>query len=465
MRRFFSLEYLALLIPALCLCAAAVWFTLRYVKPAPPSSFVISTASAGSPYYDLAMRFKREVEKSGVKLEVRESQGSFDNLKALTNANSDVDAGIVQGGLSNQILAPELLSMGRLLTEPVWIFYRGAQSMDRITQLKGKRILIGPEGSGTSFLAKMLLEANGITAENSKLIAMELPAYPAALANNSADAGFLVLGAEAKTVHKLLRQPDVKLMSMAQAEALIQRYPNLSTVTLHQGVIDFSKNIPPADISLVATKAVLLIREDLHPALRTLLARAVLAVQNEPALSPSGEAKLFSLGTDDLASDAEFPVSDDVRRIYKSGPTFFQRVLPFWVATLFDRAFILLLPVVGVIFPLFRIVPWFYNWRMRQRILRWYRALKLLERDLARNAATPEFIERKEKELDLIEQKVWRISVPDQFAPDLYTLRDHVEFVRRRILQLRKGQGTHASQEAAPTQPIPAIEPASAAVS
>ena len=102
--------------------------------------------------------------------------------------------------------------------------------------------------------------------------------------------------------------------------------------------------------------------------------------------------------------------------------------MPFWVATLFDRAFILLLPVVGIIFPLFRIVPAFYNWRMRQRILRWYRALKHLERDLAKNAATPEFIERKEKELDLIEQKVWRISVPDQFAPDLYTLRDHVEF-------------------------------------
>ena len=457
MRRFFSLEYLALVIPALFLCAVAVWFTLRYVKPAPPSSFVISTASSGSPYYDLAMRFKREVEKSGVKLEVRESQGSFDNLKALNNA--DVDAGIVQGGLSNQILAPELLSMGRLLTEPVWIFYRGAQTVDRITQLKGKRILIGPEGSGTSFLAKMLLEANGITAENSKLIAMELPAYPVALANNSADAGFLVLGAEAKTVQKLLRQPDVKLISLAQAEALIQRYPNLSAVTLHQGVIDFSKNIPPTDISLVATKAVLLIRDDLHPALRTLLARAVLAVQNEPALSPTGEAKLFSLGTDGLSGDAEFPVSDDVRRIYRSGPTFFQRVLPFWVATLFDRAFILLLPVVGVIFPLFRIVPWFYNWRMRQRILRWYRALKLLERDLARNAATAEFIERKEKELDLIEQKVWRISVPDQFAPDLYTLRDHVEFVRRRIALLRKGQP--ASQEAAPAQPIPAIQSAS----
>ena len=453
MKRFFSLEYLALFIPAVLICVAAVWFALRYVKPAPPSSFVISAASAGSPYYDLAMRFKEQVEKKGVKLEVRELQGSFDNLKALKDGNADVQAGIVQGGLSNHIDSPQLLSMGRLLTEPVWIFYRGAQNIDHITQLKGKRILIGPEGSGTSSLAKKLLEANGITPENSKLIAMELPAYPDALSNSSADAGFLVLGTDAKTVQKLLRQPDVKLMNMAQAEALIQRYPSLSAVILRQGVVDFAKNIPPADTSLVATKAMLLIRDDLHPALRTLLADAVLAVQSQPALKPTGEAKLFTLGREALSDDPEFPASDDVRRIYKSGPTFFQRVLPFWVATLFDRAFILLLPVVGIIFPLFRIVPGFYNWRMRQRILRWYRALKHLERDLAKNAATPEFIERKEKELDLIEQKVWRISVPDQFAPDLYTLRDHVEFVRRRIAHLRQGQPKPSPQQPSLSEP------------
>ncbi len=457
MRRFFSLEYLALFIPAVLICVAAVWFTLRYVKPAPPPSFAISAASAGSPYYDLAMRFKEQVEKKGVKLEVRESQGAFDNLKSLKDDNADVQAGIVQGGLSNHIDAPQLLSMGRLLTEPVWIFYRGAQNFDHITQLKGKRILIGPDGSGTSFLAKRLLEANGITPENSKLIAMELPAYPDAFASSGADAGFLVLGAEAKTVQKLLRQPDVKLMNMAQAEALIQRYPYLSVVILRQGVIDFAKNIPAADTPLVATKAMLLIRDDLHPALRTLLADTVLAVQSQPTLKPTGEAKLFTLGTDALSDDPEFPMPDDVRRIYKSGPTFFQRVFPFWLATLFDRAFILLLPVVGIIFPLFRIVPWLYNWRMRQRILRWYRALKLLERDLTKNPPTPEFIERKEKELDLIEQKVWRISVPDQFAPDLYTLRDHVEFVRRRIAHLREAQPKPSPQPAAPEKaPAPA---------
>jgi uncharacterized protein len=432
MRRLLSREFLVVFM----ICVAAFWFALRYVKPAPPKSFVISAATKGSPYYELALRFKEQVAKKDVTLEVRESQGSFDNLKGLKDANSDVQAGIVQGGLTNNLDAPNLTSMGRLLTEPVWIFYRGPDKIDHITQLKGKRILIGPEGSGTSFLAHKLLEANGVSAENSTLISMELPDYIDAFTGSAADAGFLVLGAEARTVQRLLRLPNTNLMNMAQASALIQRYPYLSAVTLRQGVVDFAQNIPPADTSLVATRAMLLVRDDLHPALVTVLAQAVLAVQSQPTLKSGGESKLFTLGADALTDDPEFPMSDDARRVYKTGPTFFQRVLPFWVAALLDRAFILLLPVIGIIFPLIRLLPIMYNWRMRRRILYWYRELKNLENDLPKTA-TPDFVEKKESELERIEEGVTKISVPIQFAADLYNLRDHVEFVRRRIEQLR----------------------------
>ncbi len=352
--------------------------------------------------------------------------------------DSDVQVGILQGGLANSLDAPNLQSMGRLLTEPVWLFYRGNEKLDHITQLKGKRILIGPEGSGTNYLARKLLDANGINADNTTLIAMQLPDYVDALSKETADAGFLVLGPEARTVNRLLHLDGVKLMDMAQADALIQRYPYLSRVTLRQGVIDFAKNIPPADTSLVATKAALLVRDDLHPALVTVLAQAMLTVQSQPTLTPAGESKLFALGPDSLQSDSEFHIPTDANRVYKSGPTFFQRILPFWLATLLDRALILVLPVIGIILPLVRLVPIFYNWRMRRRILYWYRELKHLENDLP-PAASSVFVEKKEQELDRIEIGVQKISVPLQFTADLYNLRDHVDFVRRRLFQLKSG--------------------------
>src|SRR5579883_1839172 len=267
MRRFFSREFLGILIPAILISAAAVWATLKFVEPAPPRSFIIATASKGAPYYNLALQFKARIEKDtrgDVSLEVRETQGSFENLSLLKDLNSGVQVGILQGGLANSIDTPGLFSIGRLLTEPVWIFYRaaGPEKLDHITQLKGKRILIGPKGSGTAYLARKLLDANGVTEENSTFISMELPAYVDALASGTADAGFLVLGAEARTVQRLLRLPNVSLMNMAQADALIQRFPYLNAVTLRQGVIDFAQNIPPADTALVATRAMLLVRDD-----------------------------------------------------------------------------------------------------------------------------------------------------------------------------------------------------------
>ena len=191
----------------------------------------------------------------------------------------------MQGGLGIALIRPRLFSMGRLLTEPVWIFYRGTQTIDHITQLKeSEQSLIGPEGSGTNSLAKKLLDANGVTPENSRLIAMELPAYPDALSSNSVQTRLPRARRGSEDGAEAASAAHIKLMNMAQADALIQRYPYLSAVTLRQGVIDFAKNIPSSDTSLVATKAMLLIRDDLHPALRTLLAGVVMATQSEPAL-------------------------------------------------------------------------------------------------------------------------------------------------------------------------------------
>jgi uncharacterized protein len=446
MRRIFTRDFLLIYIPAIAICVGAVWFTMRYVKPAPPTHFVMSTSPTTSPYYKLAMRFKEEVAKKGITIEVRPSAASAENLRLLKDPDSDVQAGFVQGGLSNHLDAPDLYSMGRVITEPVWIFYRGGGKLEHITELKGKRIFVGADKSGTNVLALKLLEANGVTAENSTLINLPLLKYAEAFEKGEADAGFLVMGAEGEPVQTLLHQAGTSLMNMAQADALIQRYPYLTSVMLRQGVVDFAQNIPPADTSLVATKAMLLVRDDLHPALITVLAQAILAVQGQPSLKDNGESRLFALGADALSDDPEFPMVDDARRVYKSGPTFFWRVLPFWLATLLDRAFILLLPVIGVVFPLFKIVPSLYNWRMRRRILRWYVPLKALERDLEKTKTAPDFIARKERELDHIEESVWRISVPAHLAPELYTLRDNVEFVRRRIAMMREAQAKAQAQ-------------------
>jgi TRAP-type uncharacterized transport system substrate-binding protein len=417
----------------LALMAAIGWFVLRFAGPAPPSAFVLSTASAGSPYHRYGERYKAVFERQGVKLEVRESTGSVANLKALADPASGVHAAFVQGGIASARTAPDLLSLGRVAYEPLWVFFREGVPLNSLADLRGKRVLVGPSGGGTNLLALRLLAANGVTAETTTLINRELPDYVDLLAKGEADAGFLVLAAEARTIQRLLRTPGVRLMSFTQAEAYSQRFPVLSQLMLRQGVVDFAASIPPNDVTLIATTTAVLVRRDAHHALVNLLAQALAEVHAQPTLDDKGEAQLFQrAGEFPTTSDAEFQFSDEAKRVYRSGPPLLQRYVPFWLATMVDRLLVSLVVLVPLLIPLGRLVPKVYNWRIRRRILRWYVRLKQLEPEDASEISADERA-RRLAELDRIEATVNTLVIPLGFANQLYDLRQHIEVVRRRL--------------------------------
>lgn len=426
-------DIILIAVPILGVVTAAVWLMLKLVDPAPPQVFVLSTASAGSPYHRYGERYKAVFEQHGVKLELRESAGSIANLAALSDPASGVHAAFVQGGIASARDKPGLLSVGRVAYEPLWVFQRDGLAVERLADLKGKRILVGPAGGGTNLLAVRLLAANGVTAETATLVASELPDYVDRLAKGEADAGFLVLAAEARTIQRLLRTPGVRPMSFTQAEAYTQRFPFLMPLVLRQGVVDFAANIPASDITLIATTAGVLVRRDAHQALVNLLAQAVIDVHGQPALEESGEARLFQRAGDfPMASDPEFALSDDAKRVYRSGPPFLQRYVPFWLATVVDRLFVSLVVLIPLLIPLGRMAPKLYNWRMRRRILRWYVRLKALEA-VERTQLSQQELSARLDELDRIEATVDNIDVPLAFANQLYDLRQHIEVVRRRL--------------------------------
>jgi hypothetical protein len=274
---------------------------------------------------------------------------------------------------------------------------------------------------------------------------MDLPKYVEALENGEADAGFLVLGPDAKTIGRLFDAPHVKIMNLTQTEAFTQRFPFLSRLELKRGVIDFGRDVPPADTALVSTAAALVVRDDLHPALASLMAEAVIHVARTPVIDTYGRSQVFSRDSAfPAAIDPEFPMVDEARRIYTTGPSFLQRFLPFWLATLADRLFVLLLPILCLAMPLMKLVPMVYTWRVRQRIFYWYGELKQVEQQLNADL-TPEDIKQKLAEVDRIEEFANNTTVPLGFANILYDLRQHIEVVRRRIAGLQtRHHGTAA---------------------
>ncbi|HTM75377.1 MAG TPA: TAXI family TRAP transporter solute-binding subunit, partial [Pseudolabrys sp.] len=309
--------------------------------------------------------------------------------------------------------------------QPFWIFYSSKEPLDRLSQLKGKRIAVGPVGSATRFTAEKILGKGGVTAETATLLPFAGSAADKALVDGQVDAVWIIGVPEATAVQSFLRNPNVKLMSFPTAEAFTRIFPDVTRLVLPQGVIDIDRNIPPSDVQLIATTSKILIRSDLHPEVVHLLLQTMKELHSgSDIFSRSGE---FPNGV-----DGEYLVAQTAIDFYKNGPSFMQRHLPLWMSVHVQRAIAVLVTAIAVGFPLFRFLPQLYNWVTRRRLFFWYGQLKTLEASFETNSNDLDLME-KQAEIERIEDAVSRIRFPLTFADQVYTLRSHIDIVRRKI--------------------------------
>jgi len=436
-------ELAAVGLPVALIVGAAFWAAYKFVKPAPPRTVVMSTGGEGGAYHAFAQRYRAILARDGVRLELRSSSGAVENLARLRDPAAGVSLAFMQGGVGSAADAPELVTLGSVYYEPLWVFYRGKETLDRLSQLKGKRIAIGPEGSGSRQLALALLEATGMAGPAGDLADLGGTAAADALAAGRVDAAFLVAGPEAASVRRLVGAPGVRLMTFSRADAYAMRLPYLHKLVLPRAAIDVGRDIPAEDVVLLAPAANLVAHESLHPALVYLVLQAAKEVHG-------GAGPFHRVGAFPNPGDSDFPLSDQAERFYKSGPPFLQRYLPFWAATLVDRMIVLLVPLFAVAIPLFRILPGLYAWRVRRKVYRWYGELKFLEGNVRSRGPRVDASAELER-LAEIEAEVSGIKVPLGFAHEVYTLREHIKLVRELI------------RSAAGEQPPAPGEPAAAA--
>ncbi len=413
--------------PAALLVVGAFWLAYQFVEPAPPHGLVITTGSNSGAYHAFANRYRDELAKSGITLEVIPSKGSVQNLERLKSDAERFDLALMQGGIANEQTAPHVMSYGRIFLEPVWIFHRLGETVEELTALKGKRIAIGPEGSGTRKLASDLLRATGIDETNTTLLPLGSTTATEALDKAEADAAFFTLAPESPLVGKLISNTDLKLLSLRRAEAYTRRFPYLSRVVLPEGAIDFVRNLPARDVVLVAAQAALVARDDLHPALAWPLVDALKSTHSAGGMFQ--RVAEFPRGF-----DPEYAMSEDAERVYTNGTPFFQRFLPFWLASLIERMVIMMVPIATILIPLFKVGPMIYEWRIRSRLLYWYAQMKALEKQVATPDAAGANRASFSAEIDRIEEAVSIIPVPLHYSDRLYELRAAIDLVRRRII-------------------------------
>jgi uncharacterized protein len=368
---------------------------------------------------------------------VRETAGSVENLRLLGQPDSGVSVAIVQSGVASPEQVQHAYALGSLYHEPLWVFYRGDKRLERLSQLAGKRLGVGPTGSGTYAIAMRLLAVNGLiesessTKGNSRVVLVQenVAAAAKALQKGELDAAFFVASFEADYIQGLLSDRSVSLLSFNQAEAYHRRFRFLDPVTVPAGMANLGQNIPGQDVALLAPTAMLVVRKDFHPALVPLLLATATGIHGKgDELSDPGEFPSESY--------CDFPVNDDAKRFFKSGQPVLQQLLPFWLASLVDRAKVMLIPLVMLMMPLLRIAPPLLRWRTRRKIYRWYSDLRTIDQRLVSDLSGAE-LDHELARLKDIERQVAHVDVPLSYMEEFYHLRLHMGMLQQRLVELR----------------------------
>jgi TRAP-type uncharacterized transport system substrate-binding protein len=413
-------------LPLVALVASGVWAAQKLAHPAPTSIRIISGPD-GSTFRLTAEKYKKIIEHNGVKVILLPSQGALDNLHQLADPKVKADVAFVQGGLTDGVDTSRLFSLGTVFVQPLMVYYRQTEPVEMLSQLKGKRLAIGPEGSGTHALVLKLLKANEM--DGPPTVLLEMPGETAAdkLIAGQIDAAFLMGDSASPAIMKKLRNdPGIEIANFRQADGYLRKFRFLSKLTLPEGAYDLGKDEPPRTLTLVGPTVELVARRDLHPALSDLLISAARDVHSGPGMFRNAGEFPAPLARD-------FPISSEAERYYKSGTQFLYKKLPFWMANLIDRLILVVVPLLVILVPATKLVPTLYRWRMRSRIYRWYGALMAIEREMLAQPTSEQLAELL-KRIDAIEQAVNELKTPPSFGDQLYVLRDHVNMVRQHLL-------------------------------
>jgi TRAP transporter TAXI family solute receptor len=422
----------AILVSVLTGLIAALFAGIWFILPQPPQTLTIVTGFPDGLYSQFANHLKIELAKEKITLQIRNTGGSVDNLALINDPNSGIDLAIVQSGVGDPVKYPELLSLAGIFYEPLWVWYRQPAftkeggALTQLSQLQGKRISIGNDGSGTQILSNAILKLNEINADLVKLEKLKPDEAIEKLQKGELDVAFIVAAGEAPILKKFYQIPGIRLMNFDQAEAYTRVLPYLDRIDIPRGIISIAHDQPKQDIRTIASTATLVARNDINPATVSLLLGASYDIlRNYSRLQKPGQFP-SSKGLD-------FPMDMDAEIFLRDGPSFFYRHLPFWGAVWVERFIKILIPLLIVLIPVFTYLPAIFNLSLKVKLSRLYKILKNIEK----RSNSPDNYLLLHTELLNLEKRIQQIKVSAMQSKEVYDLKAHVALVRHQLEKLK----------------------------
>ncbi len=397
--------------------ACIAWVIFVVGRGLPPRTVVMTTGPERSAYRGFGEKYRAALARNGIALRLEPSLGNVENLTRLKDPSSGVSVGFVAGGLTSERASPGIQSLGTVAYDPIWIFCRNLPESAQFGDLRGKRVSIDLAAG----VMLDLLRATGLE-KAITVVPLAPSAGGEALLRGEVDCACMLTVADDPIVKKLLADDHVNLMTFRRADAFVALFPYLRRVTIPRGVGSLARDRPPEDVTLIAPMASLLVREDLHPAVQYLLLEAAEDIHSGPGI-------LRRPGQFPAAEPEDVPLSREARSYYKSGGSFFQRHLPFWLAVLASRLLLVLVPLAGVLYPLMRTVPAVIHFAVGRRVNALYAELRSIEERIVAGEPVGEI----SKDLTSLEERIMRTRVPRSGTRELYALRQDAVLVGDRL--------------------------------
>ncbi|MEY3718253.1 MAG: hypothetical protein RL727_174 [Pseudomonadota bacterium] len=422
----------AYLVSAFIVLIASIFLTIWLLLPGPPKTLTIATGFPDGLYHQFAKQLQVELAKEKIVLRIQNTGGSVDNLALMADSKSGVDLAIIQSGVGNPNQYPKLTALAGLFYEPLWVWYRpdafikDGGSLRQLSQLKGKKVSIGNEGSGTNMLSQAILKLNDIESTQLNLVSLSPDEAIKQLRQGGIDVAMIVLAGEAPLLKDFYQLPGIRLMDFDQAETYTRVLPYLNRVDIPRGLVSIAHDLPKQDIHVIAPTATLVAHSDINPATVSLLLGTTYDIlRNYSRLQKPGEFP-SSKGLD-------FPIDLDAEIFLKDGPSFFYRHLPFWGAVWLERVIKILIPLLIILLPIFTYLPVILNLSLKIRLGRLYKTLKTIEKRFAASKNTDELLSG----LNDLENRIERLNVSAIQSKELYDLRMHIALVRDQLKQAK----------------------------
>ena len=352
-----------------------------------------------------------------------------------------MQAALTTFGVTQPGDADTFYSLGGIFDAAIFIFYSNTEPISQFAQFRGKRLSIGVPGTALRSLILQVLRNTDALDASTHLLDLDNAEAVDALIAGEIDVAIFPGQLDGSLLQRALGAPGIRLMNVAQAEAVAKTVPGLKHVVLWRGLVSLSRDVPNSDIDLLASRNRLLVRKDLHPALQYLLLKAMREVH-------WGPGPFNRLGEFPAEQPNDLPLSPTAEAFYRSGPTFWQRYASFWLASLLDRIVFFVIPVIAMLIPVIGFAPYFYRWLNVRRIEQLHRALATLERELEQCADASRSVEYQARIAE-IESAVRSLKVALPFEVDLQLLRMHLRMVREDVGRVERKIDDASSQGAA----------------